>query len=138
MIQPGARLMFSIHAAFLSLALTQPVAAEGITPEQARQAVKRSLPSFTSEGEGWIRGRQCMSCHHVGFMIWGLNEAQRRGLMSEHKELAYSADWAVKYATYQGVFYEMNEPTLTGLAKAGLAQERLTELKKVKKTFASL
>src|SRR6476661_3009065 len=95
-------------------ALAQP-ANDPVTPEQARKAVERSLPFLKDEGVQWIRQRQCHSCHHVGFMIWSLNEAKRHGLKVDMEELTTASEWAVQYASYDAVFYQIKAPTLTAV-----------------------
>lgn len=52
-----------------------------------RAAIARSLPFLAAEGEAWMRGevsvqdgRGCVSCHHVNYAVWGLQEARRAGV----------------------------------------------------------
>lgn len=54
---------------------------------QARTAIERSLEFIEREGLAWMEGRvpiqhgnSCVSCHHVGFAVWGLREARRQGI----------------------------------------------------------
>ncbi len=56
-------------------------------PADARAAIERSLDFIEREGFAWMDGRVpiqggsgCVSCHHVGFGVWSLREAQRRGI----------------------------------------------------------
>jgi len=111
-----------------TLTLTQP-ASDAVTPEQARKAVERSLPYIKREGMAWIRERHCHSCHHVGFMVWTLNDANRRGMKVDLAELKVASEWAVRYATYDAVFYQVKPPTLAAAMKAGIAEEQLGKLK---------
>src|SRR5262245_9606718 len=100
----------NLAAALVSLAiLGQP---ESVSPEEARKVVERSLPFLREEGVRWIQRRQCHSCHHVGFMVWSLNEASRHGFTVDRDELKRWTGWAVDYATYKGTAYQMKDPAL--------------------------
>lgn len=128
-----------IHAivTMLSLAALGQAAPKSIAPAQAKQVVERSLTGLQEDGVQWIRRRLCNSCHHVGFMVWSLNEAQRHGLAVNKGEVARWTDWALKYATYRGTSYQITDGTLAALKKANLAEDKLDLLKNLKQTFAT-
>lgn len=133
-----------IHPALTLLSLTlvaQPpesaAVPEKVTIEQARKVVEKSLPFLREEGIQWPRRRQCMSCHHVGFMVWSLNEARGHKFKVDVDELKYWTDWAVRYARYDGTFYQLNDPTFAALAKAGVDDETVKKLKDVKQVFVT-
>jgi hypothetical protein len=121
---------------FTNIALAQAPADNAVTADQALKAVEKSLPFLREEGVQWIRRRQCHSCHHVGFMIWSLNEARRHGLKVDLEELKSSSAWAVQYATYDATFYRLPSATLETLQKEGLTKEEGEKLQNIKQTFA--
>jgi hypothetical protein len=125
--------MLSLTTTLISLAtLAQPAATDTVTPAQARKVVERSLPFVREEGIQWIHRRACHSCHHVGFMVWTLNEASHQGYTVDREELKRWTKWAVDYASYKGTIYQIKEPTLAALAKAGFPDEQLAKLKDIK------
>ena len=127
----------SLIALLALTAVAQPAGEKNATPEQAKKAVERSLPFLREDGVHWIRDKQCHSCHHVGFMVWSLNEANRRGFKVDMDELKASSEWAVQYASYNAVFYQIKDPTLNAVKKAGLADEKVNKLKDIKQVFAT-
>jgi squalene-hopene/tetraprenyl-beta-curcumene cyclase len=128
--------MLSFHATLVTLTvLAQPAASDTVTPAQARKVVERSLPFVREEGIQWIHRRQCHSCHHVGFMVWTLNEASQHGYTIDRQELKHWANWAVDYASYKGTIYQMKDPTFAALAKAGFPDDKLAKLKDIKQAF---
>ena len=52
-----------------------------------RKADARSLPYLEKEGVAWIEKRNCLSCHHVPFLLWSHNEARARGITVDQKKL---------------------------------------------------
>src|SRR5262245_4826738 len=130
-------LLIPASVTLLSLTLGQPSSTDTVGPAQARQAVERSLPFLREEGIQWARKRNCISCHHVGFMAWSLSEAQRSGLAVDKAELRQWSDWAIKYATYNASFYQLNDKTFAALQKAGIAEDKITGLKSLKQLFVT-
>ncbi len=131
--------MFGIAAMCLTVA--QPVVAWPAFPRATvssptRAAVARALPYLKEEGIEWARRRRCHSCHHVGFMVWGLHEARRHGLDVDVKELSQWADWAVQYGSRRAVYDQADPAALDALQKAGLAEHELAPLRNLKRTFA--
>src|SRR5689334_13727574 len=112
-------LAFSAAATLTSLlVLGQPEKSEPVTPAEARGVVEKSLPFLREEGIRWIQNRQCHSCHHVGFMVWSLNDATRLGMKVDQAELKRWTGWAIDYATYKGTLYQMQDPTFNALKEA--------------------
>lgn len=61
-----------------------------------RDAVSRSLPFLENEGVAWMKGRRCMSCHHVPFLVWSHRSAQAQGFTVDAQKLAEWDDWIRK------------------------------------------
>ncbi|MEI8380512.1 MAG: prenyltransferase/squalene oxidase repeat-containing protein [Planctomycetota bacterium] len=57
------------------------------------QAVARSLPFLEKEGVAWMHERDCISCHHVPFLLWSHRAAQSRGLTVDARKLAEWDEW---------------------------------------------
>ena len=64
-------------------------------------AVKRSIPYLQREGLAWIEKRQCVSCHQVPFMLWGLHAAQAAGFEVDDESLQQRADWSLTWRSWQ-------------------------------------
>lgn len=61
-----------------------------------REAVSRSLPFLEEEGVAWMQVRNCMSCHHVPFLLWSHRSAQARGFTVDSQKLAEWDEWTRK------------------------------------------
>ena len=57
------------------------------------EAVARSLPFLEKEGVAWMHERDCISCHHVPFLLWSHRAAQSRGLTVDARKLAEWDEW---------------------------------------------
>ena len=64
-------------------------------------AIQRSVPYLEREGLAWIEKRQCVSCHQVPFMLWGLNAAHSAGFDVDKASLAKHADWSLTWQSWQ-------------------------------------
>ena len=64
-------------------------------------AIQRSVPFLEREGLAWIGKRQCVSCHQVPFMLWGLNAAKNAGFGVDEASLAKHADWSLTWQSWQ-------------------------------------
>jgi hypothetical protein len=131
-------MMCGVDAIFTFVALSlagPPPTPPAVSSSQARQAVERALPYLKNEGIEWARRRRCHSCHHVGFMVWGLHEASRHGLAVDGKELASWSEWAVRYGARQAVYYQAGPATLAALQKAGLPASQLARVRNLRQTF---
>jgi hypothetical protein len=58
-----------------------------------REAVARGLPFLEKNGVAWMHERNCMSCHHVPFLLWSHRAAQSRGLTVDARKLAEWDEW---------------------------------------------
>jgi squalene-hopene/tetraprenyl-beta-curcumene cyclase len=67
-------------------------------PTQAaiRAAAARGLPFLEKEGIRWMEERNCMSCHHVPFLLWTHREAREKGLIIDSKKLSDWDEWVRK------------------------------------------
>ena len=83
---------------------------------EVRKAIERSLPFIEKEGVAWIKKRDCMSCHHVPFMLWSHNEAQSRGIKVDAKKLAEWTEWSKEKSLATRVFFKLNAKTVEPLA----------------------
>src|ERR1044071_1914839 len=71
-------------------AVTAPIfAADSKPPPDAevRKAVERSLPYLEREGVAWIEKHDCISCHHVSFLLWSHNAAKSAGIAVDQAKL---------------------------------------------------
>lgn len=59
-------------------------------------AVARSLPFLEKEGVAWMSERDCISCHHVPFLLWSHRAAQSRGLTVDTGKVAEWDEWTRK------------------------------------------
>ena len=64
------------------------------TDAAVRLAVSRSLPFLEKVGVEWMDERDCLSCHHVPFMLWAHRAAHSRGFAVDAKKLANWDEWA--------------------------------------------
>jgi squalene-hopene/tetraprenyl-beta-curcumene cyclase len=77
---------------------------------QARQAVERAIPYIEREGAAWIHERKCLACHHAGYMLWSLHDAELRGFAIDRGKLSESLRWA------------MGQPTMHTTGNEGASQ----------------
>jgi squalene-hopene/tetraprenyl-beta-curcumene cyclase len=99
-----------------------------VSESQVRKAVERSLPFLEKEGVGWIQKHDCLSCHHVPFMLWSHQEARGRGFELDEKKLAGWADWSLGESTAQRVRLKLTDPSLEALKGEALPAETLAKL----------
>lgn len=79
---------------------TADAAAKPVSADDVRGAVARSVPFLESRGQAWIDERQCVSCHQVPFMVWGLQEARRSGAAVDRQKLSETRAWAVDWRNW--------------------------------------
>src|SRR5579859_1765180 len=119
--------------------LASPAASETITPEQAKQAVKKALPFLRDSKDAAIKagitGTGCASCHWGAQAIWSLHEAQHRSLV-DRKELE-KFDGMLKRLTTRKLVYQQNAKSFDVWKKAGVAEDKLALVKKVNQPFDS-
>lgn len=99
------------------------------TPEaRVRRSVDRSLPYLEREGIAWIKKHDCLSCHHVPFMLWSHQEARQRGIAVDEKKLTEWTDWASKESVAQRVRVKLADSGLDALKGESMPAETLAKL----------
>ena len=86
---------------------------------QVRDAIQRSVPYLEREGAAWIEKRDCVSCHQVPFMLWGLNAAHASGAEIDEAELQKHSDWSLTWQSWQNPKNE-NESDEASVAKGNV------------------
>jgi len=75
-------------------------AAAGVSSEEVRSAIERSVPFLEKEGVKWMTKRKCVSCHQIPAMLWSLNHARNHGFDVAQSKLDEWTAWsAEKMAT---------------------------------------
>jgi hypothetical protein len=77
------------------------------TADQVRRTVEASTVFLEKEGIGWMKKQQCVSCHHVPFMVWALNEARNRGYTVNEQAVAEVTTWALAEENRDEVFPDL-------------------------------
>jgi hypothetical protein len=90
---------FVAAAAILVFMQAAGLAGEAPPPPNMQKTNQQGLGFLTREAGGWIKKRDCVSCHHPTMGIWALHEAKRRGHLIDEKAFADMTSWAV--ATYK-------------------------------------
>ena len=96
--------------------------------DAARAAVERSLPFLEKEGTAWIRQRDCLSCHHVPFLLWAHQEARAKGVPVDAKKLSDWIDWSTKESTAVRSLRWLTPATLETLKREGLPEPVVEKL----------
>ena len=96
--------------------------------EKARAAIVRSLPYLEKEGTAWIRQHDCLSCHHVPFLLWSHQEARAKGIDVDAKKLAGWVDWSRAESVKQRVKLRLPAKSLEELKDDGLPATVLAKL----------
>jgi len=60
-------------------------------------AIERSLPFIESEGQRWIDEKKCVTCHQVPFMVWALDAAADKGIVTDEQKIAGWKAWATDW-----------------------------------------
>ncbi len=71
----------------------EPPRATVVSDETVRAAVAKSLPFLETNGVAWMTERECMSCHHVPFLVWSHRSALRHGVTIDEKKLSEWEAW---------------------------------------------
>ena len=126
------------HGVFILCAVAAPSLYAGEkspSPDDVRKAVTRSLPFIEKAGLAWIKKRDCMSCHHVPFMLWSHHEAQANGIKVDAEKLEEWTTWSVEKSLATRAFFKLNakiveslpeplRPKLTDLIDEGFTHEK--------------
>ena len=86
--------------AFLLFALSVPLNSlrgEEENEVSIKSIVSRALPAVRKGGEKWIKSKDCLSCHRVGFQIWALNRASEKAFESDPQQLKDWNEWATTW-----------------------------------------
>lgn len=62
-------------------------------PQQARQAVERSLTFLEKDARKWRKEHECATCHHGAMTVWAFSEAKNRGYAVNAESLAEMGQW---------------------------------------------
>ena len=109
-------------------ALASILLALGGDDSEVRATIERSLPYLQKEGVAWIGQRNCISCHHVPFLLWSFREAQSRGIWPDSSSLAGWTDWARQESMKQREKVKLSSPGLEALQGEGMPAETLAKL----------
>ena len=94
----------ALVAAIAFWAVISPVfAADDKTQSSAAvgKAVQRSLPYLEREGVAWIDNHNCISCHHVPFLLWSHNAAKSAGISVDEVKLFKPAPQVYELAAHK-------------------------------------
>ena len=96
---------FSLATVVVSLAIAvvhQACAEESPDRKlQVLETVQRSVPYLQGDGVAWIEKRDCVSCHQVPFMLWGLNAAHAAGAEIDEADFQKHSDWSLTWQSWQ-------------------------------------
>lgn len=116
----------------LGLLAQEPAASEA----PLRRAIERSLPWLEREGVSWIKQRDCLSCHHVPFLLWSHEEARARGFALDAKKLAEWSDWSSRESVANRTKLKLTDAALEALKAEGVPAETLAKLAPLAKKVA--
>ncbi len=94
-----------------------------------RNAVSRSLPFLEEEGVAWMNERNCMSCHHVPYLLWSHRSAQAQGINVDTQKLAEWDEWTRKDSLANRVLFRLRPYDLGRPESATLPQAVKDKLK---------
>ena len=101
---------------------------EGVD-QRVRDSVSRALPFLEKEGVAWMEERNCMSCHHVPFLLWSHRAANASGLPIDLKKLAEWEEWSRKDSLSHRNLYRLQDYDLGRVDVAQLPLEIKEKLK---------
>jgi len=122
----------SLLAAIACWAVISPAFAADDKPPlgaEARKAVERSLPYLQREGVAWIENHNCISCHHVPFLLWSHNAARSAGIAVDEMKLAQWNEWAAGKSLSMRGFFTLSDTSLTQLRGDGVPEATLALLR---------
>ena len=97
--------------------------------DKVREAVQRSLPFIEKEGLGWIKERNCNSCHTVSFMLWSHQEALTHGVKVDTKEVRRMDHRSLNYSLAARQWFKLSDESIKQLKSDGIPEPTLTKLK---------
>lgn len=106
--------------------------------EEVGKAVERSLPYLEREGVAWIENHNCISCHHVPFLLWSHNAAKSAGIAVDEAKLGRWNEWTAGKSLSMRGFYTLSDTSLTQLRGDGVPEAILAQLRALaSKKFAT-
>jgi Squalene-hopene cyclase N-terminal domain len=115
-----------------------PAAPPPPTPQDARAAVRRSLPYVEKVATAWMRERKCNSCHNVTFLVWSHNEAAARGFDVDRKKLGEWTKWSLADSLSDRFWFQLRPRALASLKADGVPDALLGKLKPLEgKTYVT-
>lgn len=119
--------------AFVALGILAQPADTSPTPEQVREAVKRTIVHIEKDGMAWMKNRKCSSCHQVPMTAWTLNAARKRGFAVDETKVDAVNEWIVNDALVRNNFYKLTDASFGKIKQGGLDPAKLQPMKE--KTF---
>ncbi len=117
---------------FSSLQSLQVAASDSpVDVADVRKCVERSLAYVEKGGVGWMENRHCISCHHVGFMVWAHNAAREKGFAVDAKKLSEWTEWTVKHSLDMRTSFKLSQDAVDVQVKSGLAADLAQKLKPI-------
>src|ERR1043165_9618121 len=98
---------------------------------ETRKAIERGLPYLEKEGVVWMRQKDCLSCHHVPFLLWSHNDARARGFAVDETKLTEWVDWSWKFSKTRRAWFKLTGDSLNKDSDHSLPAEVLAKLKPV-------
>lgn len=100
-----------------------------VSDADVRKAVERSLPFLEREGVAWMEEHNCLSCHHVPFLLWSHNAAKSGGIAVDEVKLARWGAWAAgKSMSLRGSF-TLTDASLAQLRADGVPAVTLAQMR---------
>jgi hypothetical protein len=81
----------------LSIYRSEAFAEDDHESQAVRKTIERSVPFIERKGAEWIASKDCLSCHHTGFMVWSLNSAKQAGVSIDKDSLGKWTEWAIDW-----------------------------------------
>jgi squalene-hopene/tetraprenyl-beta-curcumene cyclase len=106
----------------------KPQAEVAPTPAQVRDAVARALPAVEKAGVRSFHDK-CISCHNVGFLLWGHTAARDAGFTIDKKKFAAWNDESLQLVHELRIAYKLTPASVDALRADGVADEVLVQLK---------
>jgi squalene-hopene/tetraprenyl-beta-curcumene cyclase len=93
-----------------------------------RASVERSLAFLEKEGVAWMRQRDCLSCHHVPFLIWSHRAAQAKGIPLDAPKLGAWTEWSRQESMKRREKVRLSPQGLQALREGGIPSETTEKL----------
>jgi len=124
-------ILLPILALMISLPCHTSDAPAPVSIAEIRSAIEKSLPFIERKGTAWMESRDCISCHHVGFMIWAHNDARAKGFAVDSKKIDDWTQWSVGKSLAASGWYKLNEKSIENLAMSCTSDDVIKKLKPI-------